>query len=154
MAIKFSRETLQSLTKGRDFIQSSKFGIEIDGVTVGGCHRLSDIKLEAEVIEYCEGDDKVTHARPGKLKAHPFTIERDFSSTKELFEWRKKVIEAGEDYRKSVSLIFQNDKGDEAKRLNLFNCHNIKWSGPRLDSKSSGHSTECSDIVFEDAKMG
>ena len=60
----------------------------------------------------------------------------------------------GETDRRSVSIIFHNDKGEEARRLNLFNCYATKWNGPSLNSKASGHATESLDLMFEEWKLG
>jgi phage tail-like protein len=154
MAVKFSRDTLKGLTKNSgDFHLSHRFGLEVDGVTIGGIHKVDGIEFEAEVVEYNDGEDLSTHCRPGVLKPGRIVVERDFSSTKEFFQWRNAVI-SGKTDRRSVSLIFHNDKGDEAKRLNFFNCFPAKWAGPALNSKASGHATERLEIVFEECKFG
>jgi phage tail-like protein len=150
MAIKFSRDTLKGLTKNSgDFHLSHKFGLEIDGVTVGGVHKIDGIEFEAEVVEYNDGEDMMTHCRPGVLRPGKITVERDFSNTKEFYQWRSAVINGKTD-RRSLSVIFQNDKGDEAKRINFFQCFPAKWVGPALNSKSSGHATEKLEIIFEE----
>jgi|SRR5215470_14329165 len=153
MAIKFSRDTLKGTTKNAgDFHLSHKFGLEIDGVTVGGIHRIDGIEFEAEVVEYNQGDDGVTHCRPGVLKPGKITVERDYSSTKEFYEWRKAVVNGKTD-RRSISVIFQNDKGEEAKRINFFHCFPSKWTGPALNARSSGNATERLEIIFEEFTM-
>ena len=154
MAIKFSRDTLKGLTKNSgDFHLSHRFGLEIDGVTVGGVHKVDGIEFEAEVVEYNDGEDMATHCRPGVLKPGKIIVERDFSSTKEFYQWRSAVIN-GRTERRSVSVIFQNDKGDEAKRINFFQCFPAKWHGPSLNSKASGHATEKLEIIFEEYSLG
>lgn len=154
MAIKFSRDTLKGLTKNSgDFHLSHKFGLEIDGVTVGGIHRIDGIQFEAEVVHYNDGDDGTTHCRPGVLKPGTITIERDFSSTKEFYQWRSAVMNGKTD-RRSVSVIFQNDKGEEAKRINFFHCFPSHWWGPSLNARNSGNATEKMAIIFEEFSMG
>jgi phage tail-like protein len=153
MPVKFSRDTLKGTTKTNgDFHLSHKFGLEIDGITIGGIHKVDGIEFEAEVVEYNDGEDAGTHCRPGVLKPGRILVERDFSSTKEFYQWRAAVVNGKTD-RRSVSVIFQNDKGDEAKRLNFFNCFPAKWVGPALNSRSSGHASERLEIVFEECKF-
>jgi len=51
--------------------------------------------------------------------------------------------------RKSISVIFHNDAGEEAGRMNLFNCWPGGYKGPALNAKSSAHATEKIEISFE-----
>jgi phage tail-like protein len=149
MAIKFNRDSLKGTTKTQgDFNLSHKFNVEIDGVTVGGVNRVDGLEHEHEVVEYQDGDDMTTHFRPGRQKPGRVTIERDWSSTKEFFNWRQTVIN-GKVERKSVSIIFMNDAGEESMRVNLFDCYPTKWKGPSLNSKSSGHAAETIELMFE-----
>src|ERR1700682_4878247 len=136
MAVKFGRDSLKGTTKTQgDFNLSHKFNVEIDGVTVGGVHRV-------------DGLDMITHFRPGRQKPGRVTIERDWSSTKEFFNWRQTVIN-GKVERKSVSIIFMNDAGEESMRVNLFDCYPTKWKGPALNAKTSAHATESIEILYE-----
>jgi phage tail-like protein len=154
MAVKFNRETLKGLTKNSgDFFLSHKFGLEIDGVTVNGIHKVDGIAFEAEVVEYNDGEDPQTHCRPGQLKPGKIVVERDQGNDKAFFIWRKAVVDGKTD-RRSISVTFHSDKGDEARRINFFNCFPVKWQGPSLNSHSSGHATERVEIVFEEMKMG
>jgi len=78
-------------------------------------HTVEGLEHEHEVVEFQDGDDKETHYRPGRQKAGRVKITRDFSATKEFFNWRKTVID-GKVSRKSVSIILLNDAGEEALR--------------------------------------
>jgi len=150
MAVKFSRDTLKGLTKNSgDFHLSHRFGLEIDGVTVGGVHKVDGIEFEAEVVEYNDGEDIMTHCRPGRIKPGKLVVERDFSSTKEFYQWRSAVINGKTD-RRSVSVIFQNDKGEEAKRINFYQCFPAGWQGPSLFFLTEGPATEKLEIIFEE----
>lgn len=149
MAVKFNRDLLKGTTKTQgDFNLAHKFNVEIDGIMVGGIHNVSGLEHEHEVVEYQDGDDMTTHYRPGRQKPGRVTIEKDFSSTKEFFTWRQSVID-GRVQRKSVSVIFMNDAGEESMRVNLFDCYPTKWAHGGLNSKTSGHATEKIEILFE-----
>jgi len=151
--VKFSRGELVKSTKAQDFHLSHKFGLEVDAITVNGVHSIENIALEFEIVEYADGEDKTPHCRPGINHPGQVTIRRDFSGQKDWFNWRNSVVK-GETDRRSVSIIFHNDKGEEARRLNLFNCYATKWNGPSLNSKASGHATESLDLMFEEWKLG
>jgi len=149
MAVKFGRDQLKGSTKTQgDFNLAHKFTVEIDGVMVGGIHRVDGIEHEHEVVEYQDGDDMYTHLRPGRQKPGRITIEKDWSSTKEFFNWRQTVIN-GKVERKSCSIAFHNDAGEESMRINLFDCYPTKWKGPSLNARTSAHATETIEILFE-----
>ncbi|GEM_PF-553867 len=135
-----------------DFNLGHRFSVEIDGVIVGGIREVTGLEHEHEVVEYQDGDGLTTKFRPGRQKPGRITIEKDWSSTAEFFKWRKTVIDGKVD-RKSVSIIFLNDAGEEASRFNLFECWPVRWKGPSLDAKNSGHATETLEIVFERIEM-
>ena len=149
MAIKYSRDALKGSTKTQgDFNLGHKFNVEIDGVTVGGIHKIEGVEFEVEAVEYQDGEDITAHQRPGRFKPGRLIIERDWSSTQEFLKWRQTVM-AGKVDRKSVSLVFMNDAGEEAKRINFYDCYPTKWAGPALNSKTSAHASERIEVVFE-----
>ena len=130
---------------------ASRFSVEIDGVLVGGVHTIDGIEHENEVVEYKDGDDGVVHTRPGRQKAGRIMITREWSNTSEWYRWFKAALD-GKVQRKSMSIVFLNDAGDES-RLNLFDCWPRKWAGPVLNAKNSAHATEILEIVFERLEM-
>ena len=149
MTVKFGRNELKGPTKTQgDFNLANKFTVELDGLLVGGINRVDGLEHEHEVVEYQDGDDMTTHFRPGRQKPGRVTIEKDWSSTKEFFNWRQTVVNGKVD-RKSVSICFHNDAGEESMRVNLFDCYPTKWKGPALNSKNSAHATESIEIMFE-----
>ena len=150
---KFGRDQLKGTTKTQgDFAPGHQFNIEIDGIIVGGIHKIDGIQFEFDVIEYQDGDDMVTHYRPGRPKPGKITIEKDWSSTREFFNWRDSCIKGKVD-RKSASVIFHNDAGEESSRINFFHCYPNKWTGPELNARSSAHATEKLEIVFEAVEL-
>src|SRR5438876_7599229 len=135
--VKFTRDALKGTTKTQgDFNLAHRFSIEIDGVAVGGVHKIEGLDHESEVVEYHDGEDGTTHYRPGRQKAGTIRVEKDFSSTKEFYTWRKAVIDGKVD-RKSISVIIHNDAGEEAMRYNFFDCWPRKYIGPSLNARNS-----------------
>jgi hypothetical protein len=97
-----------------------------------------------KVIEFKDGDDPITHKRVGKL-----AVTKDWSSTKEFFTWRKAVLDGRVD-RKSVSVIFHNDAGEEARAYNFFEAWPCRWKAPELNSHSDARKS-MSVIFHNDA---
>jgi phage tail-like protein len=104
------------------------------------------------VVEYKDGEDGVSHTRPGNHKPGKMTVTKDWSNTSEWYKWRKAVIDGKVD-RRSISVIFHNDAGEEAGRMNFFNCWPMKWYGPSLNARSSGHATEKLEISWETMEL-
>src|SRR5437588_2160746 len=149
MAVKFGRDQLKGSTKTQgDFNLAHKFTVEIDGVMVGGIHRVDGIEHEHEVVEYQDGDDMYTHLRPGRQKPGQITIEKDWSNTQEFYNWRKSVID-GKTERKSISVIFHNDAGEETMRYNFHESFPTEYLEPSPEAKNSGHATEKIEISYQ-----
>ena len=143
-----NKDALKGTAKTQgDFNLSNRFSFEIDGVIVAGVHTVSGLEDESDVVQYKDADGTL-HSRPGNHKPGKMTAKRDFSSTSEWYKWRKAVLD-GKVERKSISVIFHNDAGEEAGRMNFYNCWPSKWKGPSLNSKSSGPITEEIEISWE-----
>ena len=80
------------------------------------------------------------------------TVTKDWSNTSEWYKWRKAVLD-GKVERKSISVIFHNDAGEEAGRMNLHECWPTKSAGPRLNAGNSRHATEKLEISWETMEL-
>lgn len=130
----------------RAAVSGTHFKLLIDGAAVPGVRAIEGPDSESAVV-FDSGPAGIT-ANPGPVSVQSVTVHRDFSSTKEWFNWRKTVLD-GKVERKSMSIVFLNDAGKEVARCNLFHCWPTKWVGPSLNAKNSGHATESLEIVFE-----
>ena len=147
------REKLKATTGTQgDFNPSHRFSFAIDGAIVGGVHSVEGFVNEAEIIEYKDVEDQISHTRPGNHKPGIMTIVKDWSGTDEFSRWRKAVLD-GKVERKSISVIFYNDAGEEAGRLNLTGCYPSKWSGAELNARTSGHAGEKIEIIWETIEL-
>lgn len=148
-----SRETLKATTKTQgDFNLSHRISVAIDGTSVRGVNSIEGIETESEVVAYKDGDDSVVRTRPGNHKPGRISITKDWSNTSEFFQWRKAVLDGKVD-RKSVSVIFHNDAGEESGRILFNRCWPSKWSGPALNARNSGHASEKLDLVCESIEI-
>ncbi len=127
----------------------SNFTVEIDGVVAAGFTDVGNIKPASEVIEYKDGDDATVRKRPGRTKYASITLTHTVSASDALRAWYDRVVN-GATERKSISVIFHNDAGQETMRYNLFNAWPCKWSGPSLNAKNSGHATEKIEFCMTD----
>lgn len=118
----------------------SRFSIEIDGVQV--LSSIGDIVSESAIVF-----DNAGNPQPG-AKLNKLTLTREFGVSTSLYRWRKAVLDGKVD-RRSISVIFHNDAGQEAGRMNFYNCWPSKWVGPSLNARNGSRQQEQLEIVWE-----
>lgn len=117
---------------------SGRFSFEIDGVMISGVEPIEGID---ELLE-------LARTRPGNHKPGKMTVTKDWSNTSEWYKWRKAVLDGKTD-RRSISVIFHNDAGEEAGRLNFHECWPTDYTEPDENARSSGHAQESITLVYE-----
>jgi phage tail-like protein len=141
--------TSQQRNRGQgDYLPAHNWKIEIDGVIAGGFKEVSGLESEVEVIEYRNGDDPVTHKRPGKTKFKNITLRRGLEGDAPLLPWYKSVL-GGKTDRKSGSIIYLDREGNEVLRYNFFEAWPTRWKAPELNSHSDTHIVEELEFVVE-----
>jgi hypothetical protein len=120
--------------------KQNRFSVQINGKVVPGISAV-DIETDASVL-----------SDPASPPINTVTISRDWSNTPEFFNWRKAVLDGKVD-RRSISVIFQNDAGQETYRANFFQCWPCKWVGPSLNARSSAHAQEKLEISWETMEL-
>jgi phage tail-like protein len=149
--IRFSASDNDGITHFRrqqNMMAIQKFSFEIDGVIVAGVHTIDGLENESDIVEYKDGEAGVSHTRPGKL-----VITRDWSPKNSDWQGWFENAQAGKVERRSISVIFHNDAGEESMRINLFHCWPSKWNGPALNARSSAHAVEKLEIVTESYRI-
>jgi len=73
------------------------FLLEIQGIIkdtkiiVGGFKTVSGMDSETEVIEFKQGNDMVVRKKPGRTTYANIVLERGYTSTDDLWQWRKNI---------------------------------------------------------------
>jgi phage tail-like protein len=133
----------------KDPYAAFNFLVEIDNVTVAGFSECSGINTETDAIEYRTGDTDITVTKlPGLKKFGNITLKRGFTASKELWEWRKKVLDGKTD-RQSGSIVLQNEARQEALRWTFREGWPRKWEGPTFNAKTNEVAIETLEIVCE-----
>jgi phage tail-like protein len=135
-----------------------KISVVINGVNVAGVHSIENLnaliaqakmhETQSDISEYKDGEDGVNRTRPGNHKPGKITLTKDWSNTLEWYQWHKTVLDGKTD-RRSVSIIFHNDAGEETGRMNFYNCWPVKHTMPAAEAKNSGHATETIELSYE-----
>jgi len=133
----------------KDPYAAFNFIVEIDNVTVAGFSECSGVNTETDAIEYRTGNLDITVTKlPGLKKFGNITLKRGFTASKELWEWRKKVLD-GKTERQSGSIVLQNEARQEALRWNFREGWPRKWEGPTFNAKTNEVAIETLEIVCE-----
>ena len=137
----------------KDPYAAFNFVVEIDNVTVAGFSECTGVNTETDAIEYRTGDHDITVTKlPGLKKFGNITLKRGFTASKELWEWRKKVLD-GKTERQSGSIVLQNEARQEALRWNFREGWPSKWEGPALNAKTSEVAIETLEIANEGIEL-
>ena len=93
------------------------FLVEIDGVISAGFSECSGLTSETDIIEYRNGDEDITVRKlPGLKKFTNISLKRGYTQSKELWDWRKKVMD-GQTERQAGTIVLLNESREEALRL-------------------------------------
>jgi phage tail-like protein len=136
-----------------DLTNASCFVLEIDSVEIGSFRKVSGIESETETIEFKEVTKEgrmIIRKHPGAMKWADITLERRIDATRDLWEWRKKVIDGDVDAaRKGGSIVAKDSKMKEVARWTFENGWPSKWTGADFDAGSNEIATEKIVITHE-----
>jgi phage tail-like protein len=138
-----------------DLFGSYNFLLEITGVNddtkvvVGGFKSVSGMDSETEVVEFKQGNDKVVRKKPGRTTYANIVLERGFTGTDNLWDWRKNIEDGNIDRRSGSVIVLDQDGETEVARYNFFEAWPCKWNVPDMDSDSSGMAIEKIEIAVE-----
>jgi phage tail-like protein len=140
----------------KDPFSAFNFQVDIEGVTVAGFSECSGLTTETDIIEYRTGDPKeddiTVRKLPGLKKFTNIALKRGYTDSKELWEWRKKVMD-GKTERKSGSIVLLNEAREEALRWNFYEGWPSKWEGPALNAKNNEVAIETLEIAIEKLEL-
>jgi phage tail-like protein len=127
------------------------FLVEIEGIRRAGFMTVSGLEEETEVREYREGGDNTTVRKLAGLNSYsPIVLEQGSTYDSELWDWRQKVKREGaQGNRRPISIIQQNEKGEEVKRWQVFDAWPSKFTAPEFDATSSDNAVESIEIQHE-----
>lgn len=151
MAVGVTRDKLKGTTKTQgDFNLAHRFTLEMDGKNVGG---IRQVLLGGPLTAALASRHVLIDHKPGVARSFVLRLAPDWQQqAPQLYHWFKTVLD-GRVERKSVSVIFHNDAGAEAGRINFYECWPTKWVGPSLNArKATGH-TEAIEIHYERFEM-
>jgi len=137
----------------KDPYTAFNFIIEIDGVVVGGFSECSGLQTETPPIEYRTGAEDITVRKlPGLRKYPNIVLKRGYTASKELWEWRKKVIN-GKTERRSGSITLLDEARVKALEWKWREGWPTKWDAPMLNAKNNEVAIETLEICHEGLEL-
>jgi phage tail-like protein len=131
------------------------FLLEIQGiindtkVIVGGFKTVSGMDSETEVIEFKQGNDMVVRKKPGRTTYANIVLERGYTATDDLWQWRKNIEDGKIDRRSGSVIILDQDGQTEVARYNFYEGWPCKWYVPDMDADASAMAIEKIEICTE-----
>lgn len=136
------------------------FWLEISGITgdsktiVGGFKSMSGLDSETEVIEFKQGNDKVVRKKPGRTTYANIVLERGYTATDDLWQWRQNIENGKIDRRSGSIIVLDQDGQTEVARYNFFEGWPCKWYVPDMSADSSAMAIEKIEIAVEKVERG
>lgn len=136
-----------------DNVLTTRFAVEITGVTQAEFRECSGLQAQTEVFEYKEGGwNGYTHKLPGRTSFSNITLKWGSSPSMALWEWYTRVStkrdKSGE--LKSVSIIQFDTEGVEKHRWNLSDAYPVKWTGPNFNAGEAAVGIETLELAFSE----
>jgi phage tail-like protein len=131
------------------------FLLEIQGiindnkVIVGGFKSVSGMDSETEIVEFKQGNDTVVRKKPGRTTYANIVLERGYTATDDLWQWRKNIEDGKVDRRSGSVIILDQDGVTEVARYNFYEAFPCKWNVPDMDSDSSAMAIEKIELAVE-----
>ena len=131
-----------------DPFRSFNFVVNIQGMKAGFAE-IGGLTTETDIVEYREGTDTPTNRKlPGKAKYTQLSFKRGYTNSKELWQWRQKVIN-GQTQRMSGTITLQDESRKAALTWKFYEGWPSKWAGPAFNAKNNDVAIEELEIAIE-----
>ena len=148
------KEEKMSPSGGRnDPYRKFNFVVEIDGIESSGFLSVDGLESANEVVDYREGNEMTTPRKlPGLTKFSNITLKRGMTTNRDLWEWRKKVLD-GATERRNGAIVVLNEAREQVLRLTFRNAWPCRWKVSGLDALESQVLVEEIELVVEDLRL-
>jgi phage tail-like protein len=135
-----------------DPFTSFNFIVDVQGMKAGFAE-VGGLATETDIIEYREGNEDITVRKiPGKRKYTNLTFKRGYTNSKDLWEWRKKVMD-GKTQRLPGTITLLDEARKPALVWKFYEGWPSKWAGPAFNAKNNDVAIEEMDICIEGLEL-
>jgi phage tail-like protein len=135
----------------QDPLTNFRYRLEIDNLTIAGFSEVSIAETTIDAIEYREGTDP-PHVRklPGLRKYGNITLKRGMTTSLELYEWHRQVMNGQVGTaRKNIAIVVADETGTDKARFVVTDAWPTKYSPSDLDAKGNEVLIETLELVNE-----
>ena len=135
----------------RDPYVNSRFKLQLGSVQQASFAECAIADTTTDPIEYRTGDDPGTvRKQPGLTKYGNITLKWGLSDSKDIWEWRKKVIDGNMGAaRVNGSIIIQDEEGNDKVQWDFLNGWPSKYDPADLNAKGNDIAIETLEITHE-----
>jgi phage tail-like protein len=143
-----------SPSEGRhDPYRKFNFVVQIDGMESASFSAVDGLESVTEVVDYREGNEvSAPRKLPGLTKYTNITLKRGVTLNRDLWEWRKTVLDGATD-RRNGAVIVLNESKEQVLRLNFRNAWPCRWMISGLDALGNEVLIEEIELVVEDLRL-
>jgi phage tail-like protein len=135
-----------------DPFTSFNFIVDIQGMRAG-FSEVGGLATETDIAEYREGNEDITMRKiPAKRKYTNLTFKRGFTNSKDLWLWRKKVMD-GKTQRLPGTITLLDEARKPALVWKFFEAWPSKWAGPAFNAKGNDIAIEEMDLAVEHLEL-
>ena len=143
---------MASTSSRNDPFTSFNFIVDIQGMRAGFAE-VGGLSTETDIVEYREGNDDITmHKQPGKVKYTNISLKRGYTDSKDLWLWRKKVIE-GKTQRLPGTITLLDEARKPALVWKFYEAWPSKWAGPAFNAKNNEIAIEEMELAIEGLEL-
>lgn len=129
-----------------DPYRAYRFRLEISGLQQAGFQTVGGLERSCSIEPYREGGVNHFEHQLVTLTSYPsLMLKRGLVDTS-IWDWHQEVIN-GKVERQTISVILNDDAGEEAWRWVAEGAFPSKWSGSELDAMANGVATESIEFV-------
>jgi phage tail-like protein len=126
------------------------FMVEIDGIQRAGFKEAGLITSDTDSIDYREGTDVNLNVRkiPGLRKYTPLVLKRGYTQNKELWLWRKDVVN-GIVKRRSIEVILLDETRQAVLRWQFREAYISKFEAGAFNAQTNEVLIESAEFTHE-----
>lgn len=140
----------------KDPYRNSRFRLEIMGIVQAGFAECTGFDATTDAIDYREGTDPATLRKlSGLTKYGNITLKWGLTDSRELWEWRKLVIDGRmKGARRNGAIVIFDEEGTEKVRWNFVSGWPSKYDPADLNAKGNDVAIETLEITHEGIERG
>jgi phage tail-like protein len=129
------------------------FFVEIDGIRCVKFREASGLEWKADPESFNEGGNNAGQVHlVGRGSFTPLKLKKGFfAASGEFYDWMKSLMDGGSTAikRATVSVVVQNEAGDELGRFDLFGAFMTRYVGPGFNAMDGSVAFEEVEIVYD-----